>query len=72
MFKSVLFIVSLAIGATPAIAGNRLPLVTIGAGADINGPVIIRDATGRIVLDVPYKSYVRTSAPSRSSIYIVH
>jgi hypothetical protein len=62
MLKSVLFIVSLAIGATPLIAGNRLPLVAIGAGADINGPVTIRDATGRIVLDVPYKSYVRAKA----------
>lgn len=41
-----------------ALAGQRDPIVDIGEGAEIIGPVTVKAADGRVVLDVPKGSYV--------------
>lgn len=41
-----------------ALAGQHDPVVNIGEGAKIIGPVMVKAADGRIVLDVPKGSYV--------------
>ncbi len=38
----------------------RAPIVDIGVGAQISGPVTIRGNDGGIVLDVPAGSYIKT------------